>query len=91
MTHWNYRVIKKNMPDGSAWYSIHEAYYNANGSLRACTENPTDVSGESVEELKQSLHRMLVCLDQEILIDGKMDFVDQVKDSGSYRSGDGEA
>lgn len=48
---WNYRVFREK--DGG--YVIREVYYDANGSILACTENAVEPTGESLEELAQDI------------------------------------
>lgn len=78
MSHWNHRVIKHvyDTPDGdqAVWYNIHEVYYNEDGTIWAHTENPTAGHGETIEELRESLERMLKCLEFPILEEGKIEF-----------------
>jgi hypothetical protein len=51
MMEWNYRVFREK--DGD--YTIREVFYDANGSIFACTENAVEPMGESLEELAQDL------------------------------------
>ncbi len=51
MMEWNYRVFHEE--DGN--YTIHEVYYDADGSILACTENAVEPTGESLEELAQDI------------------------------------
>lgn len=62
MGHWNFRVMEIDID----YLSIVEAYYDSRGDLMGWTE-PIDVVGESVEELRQTLIRMLECLDKKII------------------------
>jgi hypothetical protein len=63
---WNHRVIEKTTEYG-AWYAIHECHYYQDGTLYACTTEPVDVSGESIQELRQTLEWMLSCLDKPVV------------------------
>lgn len=77
---WNYRVMRhaaetmKN-PEKFEWFSIHEVYYNddspkdqaVTSDKFGCTENPVTVEGSSVQELRETLLRMLDALDKPIL------------------------
>lgn len=67
MSHWNHRVMKRTLGDGSEYYGIHEVFYNDDGSIYAFTKNSMDVFGESVEDLRQTLEWMLKCLEHPIL------------------------
>ena len=51
--HWNLRIIKKPDPSGETgeYYGIYEVYYNSFGKPYMHTEDPVDVSGDSLEEL----------------------------------------
>ncbi len=76
MSHWNHRVVKQILPDGSEWHSVREVFYNDDGSIFAYTEEPVGIAGESIEELKQYAQWVLDCLDKDILVDGEVEFVD---------------
>jgi len=63
---WNYRVIRhKN--DGDEWLAIHEVYYDDDGSSELTTQDPSDIVGETVESLRDTLEYMLESLDKSIL------------------------
>ncbi len=51
MMEWNYRVFHEKNGD----YTIREVYYDDDGSIIACTDNPAEPMGESLEELAQDL------------------------------------
>lgn len=62
MSHFNHRVWKrtyKRLHDTETFYSIRETYYNEAGEICACTEHPAEAQGETLEELKENLGRML--------------------------------
>jgi len=63
---WNHRVVKFT-EDSDDWYAVCEVYYNEDGTIYAHTQDGIRVSGESVEDLKETLERMLRCLDQGIV------------------------
>ncbi|MBU4225655.1 MAG: hypothetical protein KKC71_07525 [Chloroflexi bacterium] len=75
MSHWNHRVVKQIL-NGEDWYSVREVFYNDDGSIYAYTEEPVDISGESIEALKQYAQWVLNCIDKDILVDGEVKFVD---------------
>lgn len=78
MTHWNHRVIKEVLSDGTEWYSIREVFYNdkEEESIFGYTEKPVDICGESIDEIRKYLQWCLGCLDKPILEDGKVKFED---------------
>jgi len=76
MSHWNHRVVKEILEDGTEWFSVREVFYNKDRSIYAYTENPVDIVGESVDELREYLQWCLNCLDFPILEDGKVEFVE---------------
>jgi len=51
---------------GETWYGIHEVFYDEDGKVDGWTEDE-EIMGESLEELKQTLEWMLVCLDKPVL------------------------
>ena|SRR2546421_10836271 len=71
--HWNHRVVRRVYHHGKqdeVVYSIHEAHYREEGKGSGpcdITMNPTDVSGESVDDLKWTLEHMLKALDKPVL------------------------
>lgn len=73
---WNHRVIKHSqlMSDGveETWFSIHEVYYNEDGSLQSYTESPVEPVGESLLELSEDLARFQKALAKPVL--NPMDF-----------------
>ena len=70
MSHWNHRVVHKEIQCGSEkedWYAIHEVYYDENEKIEGITENSIAPGGNTAEELKNELERMIKCLEKEIL------------------------
>jgi hypothetical protein len=65
MALWNYRVMKQ-VFDGDDYLQIHEVFYDENNE-KSWTINGVTVAGESIEELKDTLNKMLEALDKEIL------------------------
>jgi len=65
---WNYRVYKSILDDGSAWYVMHEAYYDKHISEPMwCTVRAVPVEGESVADLSKALGQMIEALDKDVL------------------------
>lgn len=65
--YWNHRVIEFVEPDGGPWLSIHEVYYDADGNPQTYTENAIGACGDSMEELTQTLQRMMACLSKPVM------------------------
>ena len=70
--HWNHRVISKQVPadikgNTETAYEIHEVYYNEEGIPTSCTVDGITAFGETVEELKETLERMLKATEKPIL------------------------
>ena len=76
MSHWNHRVVKEKLEDGTDWYSVREVFYNDDNTIYVYTREPINISGESIEELKEYVQWILDCLDKDILIDGEVEFID---------------
>jgi len=72
---WNHRVVKKTLA-GNDFYAVHEVHYNDNGSIFAYTEEPVDISGESIEDLREYCQWILDCFDKEVLVDGEVKFAE---------------
>ena len=62
---WNYRVMKQ-VFDGDDFLQIHEVYYDKKNK-KSWTVNGVTVAGESIEELRDVLNKMLEALDKEML------------------------
>lgn len=77
MPYWNLRVIEQ--PEGDTNpFSVHEVYYNDDGSIYAYGERPAALSGESIEELRKYCQKILDCLEKPPLVMGEIAFVDFV-------------
>jgi hypothetical protein len=62
VTGWNYRVVRR-VIHGEIQYGIHEMYYDPEGY----TMNPVPVAGDSVEDLRWQLKRMLTALECPVI------------------------
>ena len=63
---WDYRVIKTvDEVTKEEFLDIHEVYYNNIGKPTA--RSLANASGESVEQIRNSLNQMLLALDKPIL------------------------
>lgn len=62
MSHWHYQVMRHKDKFGEDYYAVHEYYENYGSG--AWTENPVDVTGISIEDLKKSLLCMLHDIDK---------------------------
>lgn len=71
---WNNRVVKRVYRKGSieeTLYEIHECFYEGkpgpDNEARSCTIDPIDPHGETLEELRETLVRMLAATYQPVL------------------------
>jgi hypothetical protein len=71
---WNHRVLRHKFPpikdvQREDHYIIHEVYFNEGkqDEPHSCTKDGVEVRGESIEELRETLQRMLRCLDHPVL------------------------
>jgi len=74
MGHWNHRVVKRIVREFDKdveWFGIHECFYGPSDES-GWTDEPITVEGESIDELREALERMLRCLDRPV-IDGTKD------------------
>lgn len=78
MGHWNHRVVRRILIEAGEpveWFGIHEVFYDhAQGESNpklGWTEEPISVEGESVEELRETLVRMILALDKPVIIDNE--------------------
>jgi len=66
MSKWNHRVVKTK--DGEDdWYAIHEVFYDKDGNVDGMTKQPVSVGGNTIEELKWTLTKMLESLEYNII------------------------
>lgn len=79
MGHWNHRVMRHNAGAENEYLAIHEVYYGIdeddNKDKVGWTLDPISVSGETIDELRETLERMLRALDKPI-----MEYKDDHKD-----------
>lgn len=59
---WNHRVWLEKFGDES-FYTIRETYYNTKGDVTACSAEPDEPHGGTLEELQESLRRMTKAVD----------------------------
>lgn len=64
---WNYRIMRRPGPDGSADYAIHEVYYGQDGEVRNWTANGVGPGGETLDELSSDLAFILAALSRPVL------------------------
>jgi|14BtaG_2_1085337.scaffolds.fasta_scaffold32907_2 hypothetical protein len=57
---WNHRVISR---EGQDELAIHEVYYDEDGEPNMVTNDAVGIYGETVEELRETLERMLKSLE----------------------------
>jgi len=65
-THWNYRVVRTKDDEGIV-FGIHEAHYNSDEEVIAATEDPVDVSSDSLEGLRHVMQVMALALGKPVL------------------------
>ena len=73
MGHWNHRVVKRIVREAGEdveWFGIHECFYErSDESDPGWTDEPIAVGGESVDELRETLERMMRALDKPVIDD----------------------
>ena len=73
---WNNRIIKHEK-DGATWYSVHEAFYNEDGSIYAYTDDPISIVGETEEEAVEQAEQILRDIkDKPVLVASELEFKD---------------
>lgn len=78
MTTWNNRVVRQTH-EGQDAYGIHEVYYAESGNPVMRTVYPVAVAGETVDELRTCLTRMLEALDKPVLTDADFPAMEAIK------------
>jgi hypothetical protein len=66
MMRWNYRVVRRTT-NGETTYAIHEVHYSDDGDPQACTEAPIEIIESTPGDLRETVQRILACLDKPIL------------------------
>ena len=73
---WNNRIIKHEK-DGATWYSVHEVFYNEDGSIYAHTEDGITIIGETEEETIEQVEQILRDIkDTPVLVASEIEFKD---------------
>ena len=65
---WNNRIIKHEK-DGVTWHSVHEVFYNKDGSIYAYTEDPITIVGETKSETIGQVEQILRDIKDTLVID----------------------
>lgn len=72
MGHWNHRVIRRTIVEFDEpveWFGIHETFYGLDGETGPVwTDDATSVEGGSVQQLRETLERMIRALDKPVII-----------------------
>ncbi len=69
---WNYRIARYES-DGESGYSVVEAYYNTENEIFAVSE-PIAPYGETPEDLRLSMERMLMAFERPVIEPDTMTF-----------------
>lgn len=57
---WGYRLVEvTDCGTGEKWYSVARAFYNKDGSLSTWSEEGVIPGGETIDELRDCLNKML--------------------------------
>jgi hypothetical protein len=69
--YWNHRAVKyktKNiLGDPDVGYSIHEVFYNDDGTIQGMTQDAVSPFGDTLEELEEEIKRFLLALQEPVL------------------------
>ena len=73
---WNNRIIKHEK-GGTTWYSVHEVFYNEDGSIYAYTDDAITIIGETEEETIEQVEQILRDIkDTPVLVASEIEFKD---------------
>ena len=73
---WNNRIIKHEK-DGTTWHSVHEVFYNEDGSIYGHTEDPITIVGETEAEVVEQAEQILRDIkDTPVLVASEIEFKD---------------
>lgn len=64
---WTYRVMRQTCPSGEPYFGIHEVYYDGDQPPHSWSSAPRPVGGDSIDDLRWTLEKMLLALDQPVL------------------------
>ena len=64
---WNYRVVRREFPNGSVMWGIHEVYYDYNGEADSCTDDPVRIEEFSLNDLGATVKRLRRALREPVL------------------------
>lgn len=71
MGHWNYRVCKETYNKGTDFeeigFTVREAYYNSDNSMWGLTDGLRGAYGDSVEDLKDGITKMMQAFDRSVV------------------------
>lgn len=70
MGHWNHRVVRRTVIEAGKLvqrFGVHECFYG-NGVV-GWAEDPVAIEGETIDELRETLERMLKALDDPVIED----------------------
>jgi hypothetical protein len=72
---WNYRVIRREPAhvDSEPTFSIHEVFYTEAGVVDGWTSDPVWPMGETADELREELWRMLGATTKPIMVESEDD------------------
>ncbi len=90
MSHWNYRIIKKEILESEEKaYQIHEVYYDEQGNIEGWTESPISPFGATPEELREDIRYQLNAFRKPILKEKKEEPITLVPDEEESEINDG--
>ncbi len=65
---WNHRVIRRTHPQWKRpYFAVHEVFYDEDDVPYLVTQEPVDVGGESLDEVRQSLEMMAAALEKPVI------------------------
>jgi len=67
MNKWNYRLMRHIDAFGREYFAIHEAYYNDVGEVTAWTDDAASPMGQTMDEVRDDLEKMLRALDYPVV------------------------
>ena len=62
---WNFRVVRHEH-NGEPWFTLHEVYYEADGSPKLWNPKAYYPVGETVDELRADIDRLKLALDKPV-------------------------
>lgn len=84
---WNYRVVKRQAFNDEWIFGVYPVYYNKDGDICLISVEPEAPGGETLEELRSHINRMLSAIGKPVLDYDKIEFAPMDEDGDNTEDG----